>query len=250
MSNEYLMNNYINTRNYCKFHENDIILIQKHVRGYLFRLKRLPLVLYIIQNYLSKINYNFINLNEDGRINSNFDEDKIIDILINKFKNKIKKPSIRNWFDVGIYDNYYGWLPVNIKSTTTKTSDNVGNLALCVYSYTNEYLNLNETYDNGLMANILFSKLKNNELNKKHKKDYYFIVLNKNDNKDIIVNSVKGLSILTSNINNLPFQVKWDKNKTFNYKNINYCIQQFLDTIKKPKPSWKETFLINIRDNL
>lgn len=250
MSNEYLMNNYINTRNYCKFHENDIILIQKHVRGYLFRLKRLPLVLYIIQNYLSKINYNFINLNEDGRINSNFDEDKIIDILINKFKNKIKKPSIRNWFDVGIYDNYYGWLPVNIKSTTTKTSDNVGNLALCVYSYTNEYLNLNETYDNGLMANILFSKLKNNQLNKKHKKDYYFIVLNKNDNKDIIVNSVKGLSILTSNINNLPFQVKWDKNKTFNYKNINYCIQQFLDTIKKPKPSWKETFLINIRDNL
>lgn len=250
MSNEYLINNYMNTRNYCRVHENDIILIQKHVRGYLFRLKRLPLVLYIIQNYLSKINYNFINLNEDGRTNSNFDEDKIIDILINKFKNKIKKPSIRNWFDVGIYDNYYGWLPVNIKSTTTKTSDNVGNLALCVYSYTNEYLNLNETYDNGLMANILFSKLKNNQLNKKHKKDYYFLVLNKNDNKDIIVNSVKGLSILTSNINNLPFQVKWDKNRIFNYKNINYCIQQFLDTIRKPKPSWKETFLINIRDNL
>ena len=75
-------------------------------------------------------------------------------------------------------------------------------------------------------------------------------MLNKNDNKDIIVNSVKGLSILTSNINNLPFQVKWDKNRIFNYKNINYCIQQFLDAIKKPKPSWKETFLINIRDNL
>ena len=31
MSNEYLMNNYMNTRNYCKFHENDIILIQKHI---------------------------------------------------------------------------------------------------------------------------------------------------------------------------------------------------------------------------
>ena len=124
------------------------------------------LILYIIQNYLSTINYEFINLNQDGRINSNFDEDKIIDILINKFKNKIRKPSIRNWFDVGIYDNYYGWLPVNIKSTTTKTCDNVGNLALCVYSYTDKYLNLNETYDNGLMANILFSKLKNNQQQK------------------------------------------------------------------------------------
>ena len=250
MINEYLMNNYINTRNYCKFHENDIILIQKHIRGYLFRLKRLPLILYIIQNYLSTINYEFINLNQDGRINSNFDEDKIIDILTNKFKNKIRKPSIRNWFDVGIYDNYYGWLPVNIKSTTTKTCDNVGNLALCVYSYTDKYLNLNETYDNGLMANILFSKLKNNQLNKKYKKDYYFLVLNKNNNTDIIINSVKGLTTLTSNINNLPFQVKWDKNRFFIYKNINCCVQQFLEVIKKPKPSWKETFLINIRDNL
>ena len=250
MSNEYLMNNYMNTRNYCKFHENDIILIQKHIRGYLFRLKRLPLILYIIQNYLSTINYEFINLNQDGRINSNFDEDKIIDILINKFKNKIRKPSIRNWFDVGIYDNYYGWLPVNIKSTTTKTCDNVGNLALCVYSYTDKYLNLNETYDNGLMANILFSKLKNNQLNKKHKKDYYFLVLNKNNNKDIIVNSVKGLTTLTSNLNNLPFQVKWDKNRFFIYKNISHCVQQFLEVIKKPKPSWKETFLMNIRDKL
>ena len=119
MSNEYLMNNYMNTRNYCKFHENDIILIQKHIRGYLFRLKRLPLILYIIQNYLSTINYEFINLNQDGRINS-FDEDKIIDILINKFKNKIRKPSIRNWFDVGIYDNYYGWLQLILNQQQQK----------------------------------------------------------------------------------------------------------------------------------
>ena len=110
-------------------------------------------------------------------------------------------------------------------------------MALCVYSYTDKYLNLNETYDNGLMANILFSKLKNNQLNKKYKKDYYFLVLNKNNNKDIIINSVKGLTTLTSNLNNLPFQVKWDKNRFFIYKNINCCVQQFLEVIKKPKPS-------------
>ena len=226
-----------------------VIIIQKNVRGFLCRIKRLPIFLYIIQNYLSKANYNFINVNKDGRVNSNFDEDEIIDILIYKFGNKIKRPSIRNWFDVGIYDNYYGWLPVNIKSTTTKTSDNVGNLALCVYSYTNQYLDLDSTYENGPMASILFDKLKNKEYNYKHKKDYYFIVLNKNNNSEIIVNSVKGLTVLTPNLNNLPFQVKWNKNKYFSYKNINYNIQQFLDVVKHPKPSWKETFLTNVRNN-
>lgn len=228
---------------------NKVIIIQKYTRGFLFRIKKLPLILYIIKDFLSKQNYNFVNINNDGRVNSNFDEDKIIDILINKFKNKIKRPSIRNWFDVGIYDNYYGWLPINIKSTTTKTSDNVGNLALCVYSYTNQYLDLNSTYDNGQMATILFQKIKNNELNYKHKKDYYFLVLNKNNNQDIIINSVKGLNILTPNINNLPFQVKWDKNRDFIYNHIGVCIDNFISIIKKPKPSWKETFLTNVRNN-
>mgnify|MGYP001188313348 CR=1 FL=1 len=229
--------------------EHNTITIQRYTRGFLYRLKKLPLIIYVIQNFLSKQNYNFINLNNDGRINSNFDEDKIIDILINKFGQKIKRPAIRNWFDVGIYDNYYGWLPVNIKSTTIKTSDNVGNLALCVYSYTNYNLDLNNTYDNGQMATILFEKLKNQEYNKKYKKDYYFLVLNKNNNKDIIINSVKGLTQLTPNINNLPFQVKWSKNREFTYKNIIYSIEQFINTIKNPRPSWKETFLINIRNN-
>jgi len=235
---------------YNKYYLDKIIYIQKNVRGFLFRIKKLPLILYIIQNYLSKQNYNFININNDGRVNSNFDEDQIIDILENRFGNKIKKPAIRNWFDVGIYDTYYGWLPINIKSTKIKTSDNVGNLALCVHAYTNYTLDLNCTYDNGPMACILFDKLKNKEYNYQHKKDYYFLVLNKNDNQDIIINSVKGLTKITPNLNNLPYQVKWDINRNFIYKNINVCISDFLESIKKPKPNWKETFLTNIRNNL
>lgn len=246
MNNGYLMRS---NRLIYNSNINNIILIQKHIRGFLHRIKILPLFLYTIQNFLKKQNYNFINVINDGRVNSNFDEDEIINILINRFGNRIKRPSIRNWFDVGIYDNYYGWLPVNIKSTKTTTSDNVGNLALCVYSYTNQNLDLNNTYDNGQMATILFQKLKNKEYNFKHKKDYYFLVLNKNNNNDVIINSVKGLSILTSNLNNLPFQVRWDKNKTFHYKYISHCIDDFLVSIKKPKPSWKETFLTNIRNN-
>ena len=235
---------------YRKLITKKIIIIQKYVRGFLCRIKRLPLILYIIQNYLTSLNYQFCNFNNDGRINSNFDEENIINILTKKFGWKIKKPGIRNWFDICIFDNYYGWLPVNIKSTTTKTTDNVGNLALTVYAYTNADLDLNNGYENGNMANLLFNKLKNNEINYVHKKDYYFLVLNKNNNKQVIVNSVKGLSKISPNINNLPFQVKWDLNQEFQYKHIRLCISDFLGIIKKSNMSWKETFLQNVRNYL
>jgi hypothetical protein len=98
------------------------------------------------------------------------------------------------------------------------------------------------------MSNILFNKLKNNEYNKNNKKDYYFIVLNKKNNNDIIINSVKGLTSLTPNINNLPFQVCWDKNRIYKYENINKRIKEFIYCLQKPKPCWKETFMSNIRE--
>jgi len=111
---------------------------------------------------------------------------------------------------------------------------------MCVFAYTNEILDFEKRYSNGNMSNMLFNKLK-------YKKDYYFIVLNKTDSSDIIVNSVKGLTKLTSNNNNLPFQVSWNKNKLFTYQNINTTVHLFIDCLKKPKPNWKEISLSNIR---
>ena len=120
---------------------------------------------------------------------------------------------------------------------------------MCVHAYTNELLDIhrNKSYENGKMSDILFNKLKMKKYNTNSKKDYYFIVLNKKDSSDIIVNSVKGLTILTPNINNLPFQVCWNKNRTFKYENITKKIKLFIYSLQKPKPSWKETFMSNIR---
>ena len=153
------------------------------------------------------------------------------------------------WYDILAYDYMYGWIPINIKSTTTITSDNTGNLAMCVYAYTNEMLDINrdKSYENGKMSDILFNKLKNKNYNTNNKKDYYFIVLNKTNTGDIIINSVKGLLVLTPNINNLPFQVCWDKNREFKYKNIHKTVKLFIDCLQKPKLSWKEVFMTNIR---
>jgi hypothetical protein len=229
--------------------ETKIIKIQKWFRGCFLRLKQLPLIMYKIKKYLKLQAFQFSTQKEDGRINSYIDEDEVIKLLIEEFGEKIKKPKIRMWYDILAFDYIYGWIPINIKTTTTITSDNTGNLAMCVYAYTNEMLDIhrNKSYENGKMSDILFNKLKNKKYNTNNKKDYYFIVLNKTDASDIIINSVKGLTILTPNINNLPFQVCWSKNKVFKYENINKKIKLFIDCLQKPKPSWKETFMSNIR---
>jgi hypothetical protein len=227
----------------------NVLKIQKWFRGCILRLKQLPLIMYKMQRYLQSKTFEFSSQNNDGRINSCIDEDGVIKLLFERFGDKIKIPKIRMWYDILAFDYMYGWIPINIKTTTTHTSDNTGNLAMCVYAYTNEILDIhtNKTYENGKMSVVLFNKLKNKQYNHNHKKDYYFIVLNKTDSSEIIVNSVKGLTILTPNINNLPFQVNWSKNKLFKYENINKKIQQFIDCLQKPKPSWKETFMTNIR---
>ena len=229
---------------------SDIITIQKWYRGCIQRLKRLPLILYQIQKYLKTVDFEFSSQNEDGRINSCIDEDGVITLLSNKFGTKIKKPHIRMWYDILVFDIMYGWCPVNIKTTTTTTSDNTGNLAMCVYAYTDDSsidIERNKTYENGKMSELLIEKLKQKKYNKNNKKDYYFIVLNKSVKNDIIVNSVKGLTLLTPNNNNLPFQVNWSKNRIFHYQNIGKKVKLFIECLQRPKPSWKETFMGEIR---
>lgn len=233
-----------------EINESKVIQIQKWFRGCILRLKRLPLIMYKVQKYLISQKLEFSRKTDDGRINSCMDESEIIDSLIKKFGNKIIKAKKRMWYDILAFDYIYGWIPINIKTTTTTTCDNIGNLAMCVYSYTNEMLDIkrDKTYDNGEMAKILTDKLKKKEYNNNSKKDYYFIVLNKNNSNDIIVNSLKGLTILKPNINNLPFQVCWNKNREFKYQNINTIVETFIECLKKPEPSWRETFMAEIRN--
>jgi hypothetical protein len=228
--------------------KNEMITkIQALFRGYITRAKRLPLILYSVQKYLSDCKIKLTKTTTDGRINSCTDQDLIIDLLMKKYADKMYVPKDRMWYDILLKDTLYGWIPVNIKTTTTSTSDNTGNLAMCVYTYTDYKLKLKNSYQNGEMSQILMEKIKNNELNYKNKRDYYFLVVNKNNTQDVIINSVKGLKTLTANINNLPFQINWARNRYFQYKSIKECIKQFVECIQKPNPSWQEVFLSEIR---
>jgi len=224
--------------------------IQSTFRGYLWRRNNLPNSINFLQQILMNSKILLSKIEKDGRVNSNIDETILINILEKEplLQNRLYIPSkCRHWFDIGVKDYKYGWLPINIKSTTTLTSDNTGNLAMCVYSFTSFSMDLKKPYQNGQMAKILIEYLKNNKLNKKLKRDYYFLVVNKNNPSKIIVNSIKGLRHLTPNINNLPFQIKWNLNEFFIYKPISNVVENFVKTIKKPKLSWREEFLTDIR---
>ena len=215
--------------------------------GKLYRRNNLPNSLLTVKKILQERTIKLCKTSNDGRVNSCMDEDEIIQIISDELPNRIYKPKARMWYDILVLDFQYGWLPVNIKTTTTLTSDNTGNLAMCVYAYTDEQLDLYKTYQNGRMSIILLEKLKKKEYNYNNKKDYYFVVVNKENSKDIIVNSVKGLNELTPNINNLPFQICWNKNIIYKYKPIAKSIETLLNALQKPKPSWKESFLNDVR---
>lgn len=225
---------------------NQIILIQSVWKGYIYRKKNIPNILQTIQIYLNDTEFKCCKKLEDGRINSCFDENTCIKILKQKYKNKIRIPNKRKWYDILIKNYDKGWIPCNIKSTKMNTNDNTGNLAMCVYSYTNYKMDILKQYNNGIMANILHNRIKNKQYNTSHR-EYYFIVINKNSN-EIIVNGLKGLNKLTPNINNLPFQIKWNNNKIYNYKPIQIVVKQFVETIQYSKKSWKETFIHKMRE--
>ena len=71
---------------------------------------------------------------------------------------------------------------------------------------------------------------------KENNADYYFLIINKNNPKDIFANSLKGLEILVPNGNNLPFQAKWDNNRTFTPKSFelakNFLLNAFEESLK------------------
>lgn len=70
-------------------------------------------------------------------------------------------------------------------------------------------------YGNGQWDNYL--KLLKENL-KDTEKDYYFLIINKQDTNDIFINSLKNIFTLQPNGNNLPFQIKWCDNKKLHQK--------------------------------
>ncbi|GHR88020.1 hypothetical protein JP0109_13550 [Helicobacter pylori] len=163
----------------------------------------IPTQLNEIVEFLKTNPYNLSQPLQDGRLNPSVNEEEILNII--KYFFPIQLPKAREWWDFSFEENDI-FYPVNIKTTTTKTADNL-NCKLGIYDV---LCGLLPTFNNEIAWEKYFQKL-HKDLGKNTDRDYYFLIINKNDPKDIFINSLKGVQTLQPN--NLPFQCKWDNNR-------------------------------------
>lgn len=142
---------------------------------------------------------------EDGRINSSINESEVLNVLISRFK--IDIPKYRSWYDFSFKDNNL-FIPVNIKITETAKADNLNAKLGIYYALTG----LLPTFPNEINWLRYFEELSNN-IGSNEDRDYYFLIINKQDTNEVIINSLKSLKKLVPNGNNLPFQCRWCDNK-------------------------------------
>ena len=152
--------------------------------------------------YLNTLTITVSENHEDGRVNSIDDEDTIIDLLIEKYGDNVEKPPARCWWDLKLFG-----YPINIKSSKFgSAADNFSSKAAILYALTN----LPESEVTCSSWKQFQKKLQHNS-SQQTPRDYYIIVLNKVTGL-VYLQSLKSLNKLTSNGNNLPFQIKWKDN--------------------------------------
>ena len=164
---------------------------------------------------------------EDGRVNSIDDEDTIIDLLVEKFGDNIETPPPRCWWDIKVFG-----YPLNIKSSKFgSAADNFSSKAAILYALTD----LPEEEVTCTSWKNFQNKLQMNS-SQESSRDYYIIVLDKTTKK-VYLQSLKSLQKLTSNGNNLPFQIKWKDNTHPIERNYlqayNFLIECYKQSVRK-----------------
>ncbi|PDX30727.1 restriction endonuclease [Helicobacter pylori] len=162
-----------------------------------------PTQLNEIAEFLKTNPYHLSQPLQDGRLNSSINEEEILNTIKDYFP--IQLPRAREWWDFSFEENDI-FYPVNIKTTTTKTADNLNGKLGIYYAL----CGLVPEFNNEIAWEKYFQKL-HKDLGKNTNRDYYFLIINKNDPKDIFINSLKGIQTLQPN--NLPFQCKLDNNR-------------------------------------
>ncbi|MCQ2759445.1 restriction endonuclease [Helicobacter pylori] len=180
----------------------------------------IPTQLNEIAEFLRTNPYNLSQPLQDGRLNPSVNEEEILN-TIKHFP--IQLPKAREWWDFSFKKNDI-FYPVNI--TTTKTADNLNGKLGIYYAL----CGLVPEFNNEIAWEKYFQKL-HKDLGKNTDRDYYFLIINKNDPKDVFINSLKGIQTLQPN--NLPFQCKWDNNREIVQRNFIESKNFILSTLAK-----------------
>ncbi|GAA8407634.1 hypothetical protein HpDR45_13960 [Helicobacter pylori] len=201
-----------------------------------------------IAEFLKTNPYNLSQPLQDGRLNSSVNEEEILNTIKDYFP--IQLPRAREWWDFSFEENKI-FYPVNIKTTTTKTADNLNGKLGIYYAL----CGLVPEFNNEIAWEKYFQKL-HKDLGTNTNRDYYFLIINKNDPKDVFINSLKGIQTLQPN--NLPFQCKWDNNRKIVQRSFieskNFILSALAESVKLRANiylTFKEffgEFFVSIRD--
>ena len=170
------------------------------------------------------------NISKDGRVSSIKDEDDCInllrtsddwDVIDEKYesgdKMTIVVPKSREWYDIEVVDNgkhYY----VNIKSSTFKSYDNVGSPSFILYGLFGKMKSIKDmsTAEKYAELYLEYNKREESGYNDVKDFDYYFLIINKNNNRKCFVTSLNHITkeSIKPNGSNPPFQCNWTKNSS------------------------------------
>ena len=140
----------------------------------------------------------------DGRLDSAFGEKEVLKWLGGECC--VQASGAGEWYDFSV-PSEGGNLYVNTKIGAFNSADKL-NCKLGIYHC---LTGKEPGFSNGIgwpeFLRYLQSGIREND------RDYYFLVINKHDLSDVFVASLRTLSVVTPNGNNLPFQANWDYNR-------------------------------------
>ena len=203
-----------------------------------------------VQSFLSNSFLVLCKESRDGRVNSQKDEDIIIEKLQEKYSDYITVPPARYWYDI---KHKHTNTPINIKSTSLSGSDNASNFLALLHCFTDIQIEDTRGANKSKDWKQLINWVKDNQQNiKNNNRDYWFLVVDKNNTKNVFWNSLKKLPAPTGNPSNMPFQVDWRKNKDPKHRTHNESLNLYLDlvitSIKKIVANWGLDEALEIRN--
>ena len=174
-----------------------------------------PRVLVEIEDFLQ---YNEVELSisgRDGRLDSAGAEEAIFEKLKASGRWNVSSPNetghTRAWYDMKVIEGMTEYF-VDIKVSNFSSADNTNAKKATYYLLTG--LSPEGVPD---QDGPFFESMRAND-NPDEDRDYYYLVVNKNNPRDAFLCSLKTLTQVTSNPSNLPFQANWDKNRDAIYR--------------------------------
>ena len=183
--------------------------------------------------YLRNANIELSNSASDGRLNSALSEDLFVTEIFKYVESddffasnnltvgapNLNSSNNREWFDFSIESKDTQksnlFMPVNIKITNMSAKNHAADNLSCklgIFYALTGLLPKESSIGNGDDWPKFFAKTET-YMATNLDKDYYFLVINKADTRDVFWNGLRSLYELRENGNNLPFQCKWSENR-------------------------------------